>query len=93
MVARPAGAGLVAEVRFESPHTVAQPMVFAALGLAERMHAGQASAGLGCERVAVEVERADSGLPARGGATVLPARAGLARGVRSRPAGPGRRRG
>ncbi|MFD9687336.1 DNA polymerase Y family protein [Kitasatospora sp. NPDC059088] len=59
VVARPAGADLVAEIRFETAYTVAEPMVFAALGLAERMHAGLAAAGLGCERFAVEVECAD----------------------------------
>ncbi|MEV7122207.1 DNA polymerase Y family protein [Kitasatospora griseola] len=59
VVPRPPGADLDAEARFDEPRTTAEPMVFAALGLAERLHANLAAAGLGCARFAVEVECAD----------------------------------
>ncbi|MDH6129933.1 DNA polymerase Y family protein [Kitasatospora sp. GP82] len=59
VVARPPGADLTAEQRFEQPFTVMEPLVFAARALAERLHEGLAGAGLACERVEVEVECAD----------------------------------
>ncbi|MFJ9460798.1 DNA polymerase Y family protein [Kitasatospora sp. NPDC101447] len=59
VVARPPGVDLVVEERFEEPYLLAEPLVFAARGLAERLHAGLAAAGLACERVEVEVDCAD----------------------------------
>ncbi|MFJ1936836.1 DNA polymerase Y family protein [Kitasatospora sp. NPDC088160] len=59
VVARPPGTDLTVEERFEEPFTVAEPLVFAARALAERLHAGLASAGLACERVEIEVQCAD----------------------------------
>ncbi|MFE9424141.1 DNA polymerase Y family protein [Kitasatospora sp. NPDC006697] len=59
VVARTASADVAVEERFEQPYTQAEPMVFAALGLAERMHERLGAAGLGCERFEVEVECAD----------------------------------
>ncbi|MGW6913348.1 DNA polymerase Y family protein [Kitasatospora sp. NPDC054939] len=59
VVARPPDVDLTAEQHFDQPHTVAEPLVFAARGLAERLHAGLAAAGLACERVEVEVDCAD----------------------------------
>ncbi|RKE02900.1 DNA polymerase Y family protein [Streptomyces sp. TLI_171] len=59
VVPRPPGADLDAETRFEQPHTLAEPMVFAALGLAEQLHANLAAAGLGCGTFTVEVVCAD----------------------------------
>ncbi|MFJ9777208.1 DNA polymerase Y family protein [Kitasatospora sp. NPDC101157] len=59
VVTRPPGTDLTVEERFEQPSTLAQPLVFAARGLAERLHARLAGAGLACERVEIEVECAD----------------------------------
>ncbi|MFH8387163.1 DNA polymerase Y family protein [Kitasatospora sp. NPDC018058] len=59
VVARPPGGDLAVEERFEEPYLLAEPLVFAARGLAERLHAGLAGAGLACERVEIEVECAD----------------------------------
>ncbi|MEV7021928.1 DNA polymerase Y family protein [Kitasatospora sp. NPDC093558] len=59
VVARPPGVDLGVEERFEQPYTVMEPLVFAARGLAERLHTALAAAGLACERVDVEVECAD----------------------------------
>ncbi|MBP0454027.1 DNA polymerase Y family protein [Kitasatospora sp. RG8] len=65
VVPRPPGVDLSVEERFEQPYTLAEPLVFAARGLAERLHAGLAGAGLACERVEVEVECADGSTAAR----------------------------
>ncbi|MFI6849521.1 DNA polymerase Y family protein [Kitasatospora sp. NPDC050467] len=65
VVARPPGVDLSVEERFEQPYMLAEPLVFAARGLAERLHEGLASAGLACERVEVEVECADGSTAAR----------------------------
>ncbi|BFV60088.1 DNA polymerase Y family protein [Kitasatospora sp. CMC57] len=65
VVARPPGVDLGVEERFEQPYTIAEPIAFAARGLAERLHAGLAGAGLACERVEVEVECADGSSAAR----------------------------
>ncbi|WP_033818271.1 DNA polymerase Y family protein [Kitasatospora sp. MBT63] len=59
VVARPPGLDLSVEDRFEEPYTLAEPLVFAARGLAERLHTGLAAAGLACERVEVEIDCAD----------------------------------
>ncbi|MEE1783126.1 DNA polymerase Y family protein [Streptomyces sp. SP17BM10] len=59
VVARPPGADLTVEERFEQPVMLAEPLAFTARGLAQRLHAGLAGAGLACERVEVEVECAD----------------------------------
>ncbi|MFE0457802.1 DNA polymerase Y family protein [Kitasatospora sp. NPDC058965] len=59
VVARPPGLDLAVEERFEQPYLQAEPLVFAARALAERLHEQLAAAGLACERVEVEVECAD----------------------------------
>ncbi|MGY0466615.1 DNA polymerase Y family protein [Kitasatospora sp. cg17-2] len=59
VVARPPGADLTAEQRFEEPHDTVEPLVFAARALAEHLHTALAAHGLGCERFDVEVDCAD----------------------------------
>jgi protein ImuB len=53
------GPDLSAGQRFEPPETSAEPLVFAAKAVADRLHAGLAAAGLVCGRVAVEARSAD----------------------------------
>ncbi|WP_329586887.1 DNA polymerase Y family protein [Kitasatospora sp. NBC_01250] len=65
VIARPPGLDLTVEERFEQPSLLAEPLVFAARALAERLHEGLAAAGLACERVEVEVECADGTCAAR----------------------------
>jgi protein ImuB len=52
-------ADLAVGVEFDPPHELAEPVVFAAKGLAERFHAGLAARGVTCVRVEVEVTWAD----------------------------------
>lgn len=59
VVARPPGADLTAEQHFDEPVLLAEPLVFTARALAERLHENLAAAGLACERVDVEVDCAD----------------------------------
>ncbi|MFI6446714.1 hypothetical protein [Kitasatospora sp. NPDC050543] len=56
---RPEGLDLTAEQLFDPPELLAEPLVFVARTLAEQLHTGLASAGLTCQRVAVEVACAD----------------------------------
>ncbi|MFD0531475.1 hypothetical protein ACFQ1I_40650 [Kitasatospora arboriphila] len=65
VVARPPGFDLTAEERFEEPHLLAEPLVFAARVLAERLHTGLAAAGLACRRFEVEVQCADGTVASR----------------------------
>jgi protein ImuB len=55
LVARPVPADLSVFTEFDPPAQLAEPVVFAAKALAERMHAGLAAGGLACVRVQVEV--------------------------------------
>jgi len=57
-------ADLAVADEFDPPHELAEPVVFAAKGLAERFHAGLAARGVTCVRVEVEVTWAD-GRPSR----------------------------
>ncbi|MFJ2190109.1 DNA polymerase Y family protein [Kitasatospora sp. NPDC087861] len=50
---------LAVEQRFDPPERLAEPLVFVARTLAERLHQRLAGAGLTCRRVAVEVACAD----------------------------------
>ncbi|MFI9326587.1 DNA polymerase Y family protein [Kitasatospora sp. NPDC052868] len=50
---------LSVEQRFDPPEPLAEPLVFVARALAERLHQRLAGAGLTCRRVAVEVACAD----------------------------------
>ncbi|MFJ9691675.1 DNA polymerase Y family protein [Kitasatospora sp. NPDC101183] len=50
---------LAVEQRFDPPEALAEPLVFVARTLAERLHQRLAGAGLTCRRVAVEVACAD----------------------------------
>ncbi|MEU8514447.1 DNA polymerase Y family protein [Kitasatospora sp. NPDC048722] len=59
LVPRGEGPDLAVEHRFDPPETLAEPLVFVARTLAERLHRRLAAAGLTCQRVAVEVECAD----------------------------------
>jgi len=52
-------ADLAVADEFDPPHELAEPVVFAAKGLAERLHAGLAARGVTCVRVEVEVTWAD----------------------------------
>ncbi len=56
---RPPAADLSVSVEFDPPSEQAEPVVFAAKTLAERMHAGLAAKGLACVRVGVQVTCAD----------------------------------
>jgi len=55
LAARPPSADLSVSVEFDPPTPLAEPVVFAAKGLAERMHDGLAARGLACVRVQVRV--------------------------------------
>jgi protein ImuB len=55
LAARPPAAGLSVSAEFDPPAPLAEPVVFAAKALAERMHAGLAARGLACVRVQVQV--------------------------------------
>jgi len=55
LVARPVPADLSVRTEFDPPAELAEPVVFAAKALAERMHAGLAAKGLACVRVQVQV--------------------------------------
>jgi protein ImuB len=55
LVARPPAAGLSVSAEFDPPAELAEPVVFAAKALAERMHDGLAGRGLACVRVQVQV--------------------------------------
>lgn len=56
---RPEGLDLTAEQLFDPPELLAEPLVFVARMLAERLHGMLGSVGLTCQRVAVEVVCAD----------------------------------
>ncbi|WP_045701939.1 DNA polymerase Y family protein, partial [Streptomyces rubellomurinus] len=56
---RDQGPDLAVEQRFDPPERLAEPLVFVARTLAERLHQQLAGAGLVCRRVAVEVACAD----------------------------------
>jgi len=55
LAARPPSADLSVGTGFDPPAPLAEPVVFAAKSLAERMHAGLAARGLACVRVQVQV--------------------------------------
>jgi protein ImuB len=55
LVARAAPANLAVSAEFDPPAQLAEPVVFAAKALAERMHAGLAASGVACVRVQVQV--------------------------------------
>ena len=59
LAARPPPADLSVSVAFDPPAELAEPVVFAAKALAERMHDGLAARGLACVRVQVRVVSAD----------------------------------
>ena len=59
LVPRPPAADLSVSAEFDPPAGQAEPVVFAAKALAERMHAGLAARGLACVRVQVQVTCAD----------------------------------
>ncbi|MFE6869396.1 DNA polymerase Y family protein, partial [Kitasatospora sp. NPDC057692] len=65
LVPRTEGPDLSVEQRFDPPEPLAEPLVFVARTLAERLHQRLAGAGLTCQRVAVEVECADGRTVAR----------------------------
>ncbi|MER7704580.1 DNA polymerase Y family protein [Kitasatospora sp. NPDC097605] len=65
LVPRAEGPDLSVEQRFDPPEPLAEPLVFVARTLAERLHQRLAGAGLTCQRVAVEVECADGRTVAR----------------------------
>ncbi|MDH6133514.1 protein ImuB [Kitasatospora sp. MAA4] len=56
---RPPGLDLTVEQLFDPPELLAEPLVFVARTLAERLHSALAGAGLACRRVGVEVTCAD----------------------------------
>lgn len=56
---RPPSADLSVSAEFDPPAPQAEPVVFAAKALAERMHAGLATRGLACVRVGVQAICAD----------------------------------
>jgi len=55
LAARPPAADLSVSAEFDPPAPLAEPVVFAAKALAERMHDGLAARGLACVRVQVRV--------------------------------------
>ena len=59
LVARPVPADLSVRAEFDPPVELAEPVVFAAKALAERMHAGLAASGLACVRVQVRADCED----------------------------------
>jgi protein ImuB len=74
---RPPPADLSVSVEFDPPARQAEPVVFAAKALAERMHDGLAAGGLACVRVQVQAVWADcrqiTRLPAPPGPSPVPA--------------------
>ncbi|MDH6576091.1 DNA polymerase Y family protein [Kitasatospora sp. MAP5-34] len=65
LMPRPEGPDLGVEQLFDPPEPLAEPLVFVARSLAERLHTRLGSAGLTCHRVAVEVTCADGRTAAR----------------------------
>jgi protein ImuB len=59
LAARPPAEDLSVVQEFDPPHTLAEPVVFAAKALAERMHDGLSARGLTCVRVQVQASWAD----------------------------------
>jgi hypothetical protein len=59
LAVRPPAEDLSVVQEFDPPHTLAEPVVFAAKALAERMHDGLAARGLACVRVQVQAVWAD----------------------------------
>jgi hypothetical protein len=59
LAARPPAEDLSVVQEFDPPHPLAEPVVFAAKTLAERMHDGLAARGLTCVRVRVQATWAD----------------------------------
>jgi hypothetical protein len=59
LVVRPPAEDLSVTREFDPPETLAEPVVFAAKALAERLHGGLAARGLTCVRVQVEATWAD----------------------------------
>ena len=59
LISRPSSVDLSASVVFDPPAEQAEPVVFAAKALAERMHADLAARGLACVRVQIQVICAD----------------------------------
>jgi protein ImuB len=65
LVARPPADDLSVAQEFDPPEPLAEPVVFAAKALAERMHTGLAARGLTCVRVQVRASWADGGESSR----------------------------
>jgi protein ImuB len=59
LAVRPPAEDLSAACEFDPPEALAEPVVFAAKALAERMHEGLAARGLACVRVQVQAAWAD----------------------------------
>ncbi len=59
LAVRPPAEDLSVTLEFDPPETLAEPVVFAAKALAERLHGGLAAHGLTCVRVQVEATWAD----------------------------------
>ncbi len=59
LVVRPPAENLSVALEFDPPEALAEPVVFAAKALAERMHDGLAARGLACVRVQVQAAWAD----------------------------------
>jgi protein ImuB len=59
LAVRPPAEDLSVSQEFDPPEPLAEPVVFAAKALAERMHQGLAARGLACVRVQVRASRAD----------------------------------
>ena len=59
LAVRPPAEDLSVTREFDPPETLAEPVVFAAKALAERLHGGLAARGLACVRVQVEATWAD----------------------------------
>jgi protein ImuB len=59
LAVRPPTEDLSVAQEFDPPHTLGEPVVFAAKALAERMHDGLAARGLACVRVQVQAVWAD----------------------------------
>jgi protein ImuB len=59
LAVRPPAEDLSVAQEFDPPHALAEPVVFAAKALAERMHDGLAARGLACVRVQVRAAWAD----------------------------------
>jgi protein ImuB len=65
LAARPPADDLSVTQEFDPPEPLAEPVVFAAKALAERMHSGLAARGLTCVRVQVRASWADGGESSR----------------------------